>query len=89
MNANAVAKTLTFEVEQILIFSGGKQINLGKKIVKRPIDRPMHSHITYRAEWLEDPCSAYRWSWFDQHEDLVNIIYLVKDHSSDAYQTVF
>jgi hypothetical protein len=37
----------------------------------------MYTHFTYRCEWQNDPSSAYRWTWFDHHEDLIAITYKV------------
>ena len=75
MNANAVATTITYKVEEILTFRDGTMMTLGQKTIERPIDRPMYTHHTYRCEWQHDPSSAYRWTWFDHHEDLIAITY--------------
>tara|TARA_A100001035_G_scaffold127839_1_gene100509 strand:- start:912 stop:1037 length:126 start_codon:yes stop_codon:yes gene_type:complete len=38
----------------------------------------MCTHKVYRCEWEHDPASAYRWTWFDHHEDLIAIVYKVE-----------
>ena len=75
MIANAVATTTTYKVEEILTFKDGTMMTLGEKTIERPIDRPMHTHHVYRCEWMHDPTSVYRWTWFDHHEDLIAITY--------------
>tara|TARA_B100000530_G_scaffold332544_1_gene279064 strand:- start:677 stop:958 length:282 start_codon:yes stop_codon:yes gene_type:complete len=75
MIANAVAKTTTYKVAEILTFRDGTTMTLNGITIERPVDRPMQTHHIYRCEWLHDPSSAYRWTWFDHHEDLIAITY--------------
>lgn len=75
MLANTVSLTTAYSVEEILIFKDGTMISEGQYTIKRPIDRPMVTHHVYRCEWEHDPSSAYRWTWFDHHDDLIAITY--------------
>ena len=78
MLANTVSPTVTYEVCEVLTFRTGPTMTLGAQTIKRPIDQPMMTHIVYRCEWERDPCSAYRWTWFDHHDDLIAITYHCK-----------
>ena len=79
MLANLASKIRTYNVEEVLIFRDGKSTTLGVQTIKRAADRPMWSEKIYRIEWEHDPSSAYRWSWFDHHEDLIAIVYKVEE----------
>jgi len=79
MLANLASPTVTYNVEEVLIFRDGTTMTLGAQTIKRAADRPMLTHKTYRCEWEHDPSSAYRWTWFDHHEDLIAIIYNVEE----------
>jgi len=78
MLANLASPTITYNVEEVLIFRDGTTMNLGAQTLKRCADRPMCTHKVYRCEWEHDPASAYRWTWFDHHEDLIAIVYKVE-----------
>ena len=75
MLANLASPTITYKLEEILTFRDGTNMTLGAQTIKRSADRPMYTHFTYRCEWQNDPSSAYRWTWFDHHEDLIAITY--------------
>ena len=77
MLANLASPTVTYKLEEILTFRDGTSMTLGAQTIKRSADRPMYTHFTYRCEWKNDPSSAYRWTWFDHHEDLIAITYKV------------
>ena len=78
MLANLASPTITYNVEEVLIFRDGTTMALGAQTFKRGADRPMCTHKVYRCEWEHDPSSAYRWTWFDHHEDLIAIVYKVE-----------
>lgn len=76
--ANLVEKTVEYEVKETLIFRGDKApITLDPKYIKRGISCPMSSNIEYRSEHYNNPISAYKWSWFDHHDDLIAIQYII------------
>ena len=74
MLANLASPTITYNVQEVLIFRDCTTMTVGVQTVKRAADRPMWSEKIYRIEWEHDPSSAYRWSWFDHHEDLIAIV---------------
>ena len=84
MLANLASPTITYNVEEVLIFrplpgtNDCTTMTVGVQTIKRAADRPMWSEKIFRIEWEHDPSSAYRWSWFDHHEDLIAIIYKVE-----------
>ena len=85
MLANLASPTITYNVEEVLIFrplpgtNDCTTMTVGAQTIKRGADRPMWSQKIYRIEWENDPSSAYRWSWFDHHEDLIAIVYKVTE----------
>ena len=78
MLANLASPTITYNVQEVLIFRDCTTMTVGVQTIKRAADRPMWSEKIYRIEWEHDPASAYRWSWFDHHEDLIAIVYKVE-----------
>ena len=79
MLANLASPTITYNVEEVLIFRDCTTMTVGVQTIKRAADRPMWSEKIFRIEWEHDPASAYRWSWFDHHEDLIAIVYKVEE----------
>ena len=84
MLANLASPTITYNVPEVLIFrplpgtNDCTTMTVGVQTIKRAADRPMWSEKIFRIEWEHDPASAYRWSWFDHHEDLIAIVYKVE-----------